>query len=200
MKNYKLTLSILLLFLLTTVTLAQEPKIGDPLPHKNLELTHINGNTYELGELKGENGLLVVFSANKCVAVERWFDRLIAANNVAESKDINVVWINSNQTQRNDGESLDDMRVFAEERNVTYDYLQEDSFLLADALNAQVTPTAFLYDENLKLVYMGVVDDNMMDPSSVKEKYLNDAILQLANGMTIQTPVKMGRGCRIPRS
>lgn len=194
--KYIFTITLLTGFLTSSGQIA----IGDELPHQDLDLTLTDGTVSKLGELRGENGLLIVFSANKCIAVKYWYDRLIESGRLAQDNGINVVWVNSNQTQRSDGESLADMKAFSVEKELPFNYYQEQDFTLADNFKTEVTPTNYLFDRDLKLVYKGIVDDNMMDASKVKEQHLVDALKETIAGKKVKNPVVMGRGCRIPRT
>ncbi len=194
-----LTIVMLVIFGSVMTASAQGIAINDPLPHQDLVLDHIDGKQYKLSDFKRKNGLLIVFAANECVAIERWYDRLIKANDLAEANGINVIWVNSNETQRIEGETMEEMRVFAKENKLKYDYLMEREFVLANAFDAQVTPTCYLFDKDLKLKFMGMPDDNMFDVAEVTETYLADALNAYIKGDEIRTKVAHGRGCRIPR-
>ncbi|OEK01327.1 hypothetical protein BFP97_07270 [Roseivirga sp. 4D4] len=186
--------------LLQPLTEDRTIEIGDPLPMTDLELVHANGEKSELGSLKGEKGILIVFAANECVAVKYWYDRLIETGNKAEQNGIKVLWVNSNKTQREAGESLEEMAQFAREKKLPFDYVIEDNFQLADHFDARVTPTSYLFDQDFKLVYKGIVDNNMTNSDAATEHYLDDAISATVKGGKVPVPVKLGRGCRIPRN
>lgn len=174
-------------------------KIGAQLPHKDIHFEAISGKKISLNDIKKKKGLLIVFAANKCIAVEYWGERLKAMNDYALENNIGVVWINANETQRNEGESLQDMRRFADENNLDVPYVTDNDFLIANSFGVEVTPTSYLFNKNLELVYQGLVDDNMMKPEEVENYYLKDAITALANNKPIETKEIFGRGCRIPR-
>ena len=202
MKSNLLTITLSVLFLIGSAMMAPHSDkiaLGDNLPHEKVKMEDISGKKYSLNNLKKENGLLVVFAANKCVAIKYWGDRLMEAAEYCNDHEIGLVWVNANQTQRSDGESFEDMKKFAIEKNITFPYVVDEDFLLANTFGVEVTPTSYLFDNKGKLVFQGMVDDNMMDASSTKEKYLMDALASMTNNQVVTVPEKFGRGCRIPR-
>lgn len=202
MKN--LASLLILTFCLLNSTFSQEKKsynlhVGEKLEKTNVKLMATNSKKYSLQDLKKKKGLLIIFAANKCIAIKNWQERIIAAGEYANNNDIGVVWINSNETSRNDGESIEDMKAFKEINNISPAYVQDKNFLYADMLGVSVTPTCYLLDANMKIIYQGVVDNNMMDSNNVEKAYLMDALEAFVSGSTIESVETYGRGCRITR-
>ena len=63
--------------------------------------------------------------------------------------------------------------------------------------SASVTPEAFLFDRNGKLVYHGAIDDNHRDPGKVQKRYLKDALDAVAAGKTPAVQESKSMGCGI---
>ena len=51
---------------------AKELDLGSGLPLEDVKMMDINGKKKSLGEVKRENGLLVIFSCNTCPWVNKW--------------------------------------------------------------------------------------------------------------------------------
>ena len=85
------------------------------------------------------------------------------------------------------------------ENGYTMKYVVDENHVLADALGALTTPHVYLFDEDMKLVYKGAIDDNVNDASEVKEHYLQDAIKNLMSGKTIDPNSTRQLGCSIKR-
>ena len=56
---------------------AKELDLGSVLPLEDVKMMDITGKKVSLGEAKGENGLLVIFSCNTCPWVIKWEDRYV---------------------------------------------------------------------------------------------------------------------------
>ena len=174
-------------------------KVGEKFPEIEKKLRATDGNQYSLVDMKKKKGILIVFAANKCIAIDKWKDRLLKNVELAQQNNIGVVWINSNETQRKEGESIEDMKNYKEKIGLKAHYVQDDEFLFANILGVSVTPTSFLLDDKFNIVYQGVVDDNMMDSNNVANHYLKDAITDHIKGERNDNNETYGRGCRIPR-
>lgn len=178
---------------------SEKISIGDSYKNGEVKMKGVSGKEYSLNDLKQKKGLLVVFAANKCIAVKYWGDRLREAADYAMKNEIGVVWVNSNQTQREDGESLAEMVDFSETNNLNFPYVVDEDFLLANEFGVEVTPTSYLFDAEGSLIFQGLVDDNMLDANATNEPYLMNALKANVNSSKVAVPEKFGRGCRIPR-
>ena len=177
----------------------EELKIGQQAPLTNMKMKEISGKLESLQSLKGDGGLLVVFSCNTCPFVIGWEDRYNDLHALATNNHIGMVLINSNEAKRGGDDSLEKMKVHAGEQKYTMPYVVDENHQLADAFGAKATPHVFLFDKDMKLVYKGAIDDNMKDKDSVKEEYLNDALKQLATGKKIKVNESKALGCSIKR-
>jgi len=173
---------------------------GDKLPVSDVAmLSATNGEKYTFEKLKGENGLLVIFSCNTCPFVVAWEDRFPEVNTIAKSNKVGFALVNSNFLKRNDVDSFTEMQKHAGNSNYQWPYLLDDESLVANAFGAQTTPHVFLFDKNLKLVYKGAIDDNYKDKSGVKEFWLKDAMNSLGEGKEVAIKETRNLGCSIKR-
>jgi hypothetical protein len=174
--------------------------IGDKLPKGDLSIqSATNGEKYSLEKVKGENGLLVIFSCNTCPFVMAWEDRFPVVNQIAKSNKVGFALVNSNYMKRGGDDSFSEMQKHAVNSKYQWAYLLDDESLLANAFGAQTTPHVFLFDKNLKLVYKGAIDDNYKDSSAVKEFWLKDALNSLGEGKEIALKETRNLGCGIKR-
>src|SRR5258706_8992295 len=130
-----------ILFALTAVASAQGLGVGATL--ENFSLPDTNGKTQNLNDLKGTKGAVIVFLSAQCPVVKGYHERInqIAAD--YKDKGINVIGINSNAT-----ESLDWVKSNIVEYNYKFPVLIDKDGVLADKLNASVTPETFYLDTN----------------------------------------------------
>ena len=174
-------------------------KIGDKAPLTSGKLIDTNNKETSLANLKKEGGLLVIFSCNTCPFVVAWEDRYNGLNDLATNNKIGMVLVNSNEAKRTGDDSLAKMKAHATKLGYTAPYVLDANHKLADAFGASSTPHAYLFDKDMKLVYVGAIDDNYKDASQVKETYLANAIKNLATGKTISPTQTKAIGCSIKR-
>jgi hypothetical protein len=186
----------------TTETLS----IGAKAPATEIKMADISGNNYSLNDLMKEKGLLVIFSCNGCPFVvgsegsEGWEGRYEEVRSLASSNGIGMALINSNEAKREKGDDLNSMKTRAKEHGFEKcSYLLDENSAVANAFFARTTPHVYLFDNNLKLVYKGAIDDNVDDSKKVKEPYLKEAIKNLAAGKKIKPEETKPVGCSIKR-
>lgn len=173
--------------------------IGSDLPKADLKLKDVSGKEITMKEAKKENGLLVMFSCNTCPYVIKNQTRTIEAGGYAGSLNIGFVVLNSNEAQRGDADSFDEMKSYASNQNYKWNYLVDNNNIVADAFGATRTPECFLFDKNLKLVYHGAIDDNPSDPGAVTRNHLEIAMKEMVGGKEITVKESRSVGCSIKR-
>lgn len=175
-------------------------QIGDKAPKTDIELTNIDGSKVSLDKLKGEKGLLVIYSCNTCPWVIAWEDRYNELYKHASNEGIGFVLVNSNEAKRQGDDSLDEMKNHAKEKGyLDFAYVVDENHVLADAFGATKTPDVFLFDKNMELVYKGAIDDNSKDKNGVEEPYLKNALKAVSAGEKIDPPTTKALGCSIKR-
>ena len=178
-------------------SIAKELNIGSKMPELNHLLNNISGKTLTLGEIKGNNGTLIIFSCNTCPWVIRWEDRYVDIANSYLRKGIGMIAVNSNISRFDSDDSLEAMRIHAKEKKYNFPYAQDPKAKLAHAFGATKTPQIYLFDKNDNLVYRGAIDDNARDPNKVEETYLTDALDLLLAGKQIKKTTSKAIGCSI---
>ena len=78
-------------------------------------------------------------------------------------------------------------------------YVLDQNSAVADAFGAKTTPHVFLFNKDMKLAYKGAIDDNVANPSEVKEKWLHNAITNLVANKPIEPATTRNIGCSIKR-
>ena len=202
-----LLLSVATLALITAMpAFAQEQAIGEKAPMITAPMMGIDGNANTLLDLKGDKGLLVIFSCNTCPFVvgngsktEGWEGRYNGLTELAESLDIGMVLVNSNEAKREGDDSLAAMKEHAKEAGYTMPYVVDEGSKLANACGARTTPHVYLYNSKLELAYRGSIDDNVNRSEEVKERYLHMAMQRMAEGKKIKTTETKAIGCSIKR-
>ncbi|MFI8605702.1 thioredoxin family protein [Cellulophaga baltica] len=174
-------------------------KIGDKAT--DFELKNVDGNLFSLSDIKNAKGYIVVFTCNECPFAKMYEDRLISLHKEYAPKGYSVVAINPNVSATNDRESFEAMQKRAKEKKFPFVYLADTDQKIVPQYGALRTPHVFLLDAQLKVQYIGTIDDNAKNAKDVKVTYIENAIRALENGekpnpnftKSIGCPVKFSR-------
>ncbi|MEO9885483.1 MAG: redoxin domain-containing protein [Balneola sp.] len=203
MKTFKNIVSgLLVAILFTSLGFSQQMKeleIGSKAPMVDKKMKNVSGNEISLQDAAKENGLVVIFSCNTCPWVERWEDRYPMVSNIASENEVGMIALNPNEDYRDRGDGMDDMIKRAKKMNYDFPYTLDKDHEIADAFGATRTPHVYLFNADMKLVYVGAIDDNARDANSVDSFYLKDAIEQMTAGKKVTVPATKSLGCTIKR-
>ncbi len=205
MKN--LVLSLIAIFAVTAVK-AQFPtiEIGDRVPFQSYKMRNVDGQTFSIEDIAGENGALVIFTCNSCPFVvgrgdktEGWEGRYNEIIELANSKGIGSILVNSNSAKRTKEDNISAMKNRARDVEYSVPYVVDEGSKLANGFGARTTPHVFLFDGELDLIYMGAIDDNVDSSEEVEEHYLINAIKRHSEGKKIRKNTTPPLGCSIKR-
>lgn len=187
-------------FLLSFINTNSGNELGlnSPLPMADEKMKDVSGKEVSLNSSKTGKGLLVIFSCNTCPYVKLSESRIKELSDNCIKQGIGCIIINSNEAQRTEEDSFDEMVKYAASQKFTCAYAVDANSKLADAFGATRTPQCFLFN-NKGLVYKGAIDDNVKDPSLVKAHYLQDAIDALAKNEVPKLQETKSIGCTIKR-
>ena len=198
---------VLTIVLVTTISCDSEESgvelkslaIGAKVPMSEIKMKDISGQEVSLKQAFKENGLLVMFSCNTCPAVKANQDRTREISKYALEKNVGVILLNSNEGQRGDEDSFEEMKDYAKDQGYNWSYVVDQKSVLADAFGANRTPECFLFNKQESLVYHGAIDDNPQDQENVKRAHLKEAINEMLNGkeLTVKTSKSVGCGIKI---
>ena len=189
-------ISLILIGCLTILS-AKELDLGSILPLGDIKMADISGKDVSLNDAKGKNGLLVIFSCNACPWVIAWEDRYVELADTYKDKGVGIVAINSNETQFENVDSMEEMQAHAKEQGYNFYYTMDNGSKLASEFGATRTPHIYLFDKKDKLVYRGAIDDNARKPDKVENTYLADAIDNMLAGSAIDPTATKALGCAI---
>ena len=170
-------------------------EFGQPAPGFSLPGT--DGKTYRLEDVRGPNGLLVMFICNHCPYVQAIRDRLIRDARDLKALGIHTAAIMSNDPSDYPEDSFANMKKLATELKFPFPYLYDETQETAKAYGAVCTPDFFGYNKDLKLQYRGRLDESRKEPVPNARRDLFEAMQQVArtgNGPSAQIP---SMGCSI---
>lgn len=190
--------TVLILSLAFKTEVLKELEIGSAIPKSDLKMMDVTGKKISLADVKNENGLLVVFSCNTCPYVKLSEVRIKEIAALAKMNKIGVIIVNSNEAQRDDEDSFDEMVKYSKSQAFDFSYVLDKNSQLANAFGATRTPHIFLFDKK-GLAYRGAIDDNIKDALEAKEHFLKDAIVAVAADKPVKKNSTKSIGCSIKR-
>jgi thiol-disulfide isomerase/thioredoxin len=171
--------------------------LGTTAPNFKLMDT-VDGKTKSLNELKGNKATLIMFICNHCPFVVHVSAQLSLLAKDYLSKGINCIAISSNDVDNypQDGPIL--MKQNAVDNDYVFPYLYDQTQDVAKAYDAACTPDFFLFDNELKLVYTGQLDDSRPGNGlPVTGKDIRAAMDALIKNETVNPEQKPSMGCNI---
>lgn len=197
MKKIALTFA-LMLFAFASALASDGYKIGDIVP--DFSLKNIDNTMVSLSQYKQAKGFIVIFTCNHCPYSKLYEDRIIALDKEFASKGFPVIAINPNDDVSYPDDSFENMKVRAKEKGFTFPYLRDETQEVAKHFGATRTPHVFLLQKvnnQLKLVYIGAIDDNSQEAEKVSEKYVENAIKSIVSGAEVKPETTKAIGCSI---
>ena len=175
-----------------------ELAINAQIPLSEYKMKDVSGTTTTLSNIKTSKGLLVIFSCNTCPYVKLSEKRVKEYTDYCLNNGVGCDLVNSNEAQRNDDDSFDEMVKYYTQQKLRCSYTVDEKSALANAFGAGRTPQCFLFSAT-GLIYKGAIDDNVKDINAVKAYYLKDALSALLKGELPKTQETKSIGCTIKR-
>jgi len=194
----KLVMTILLGLLIIPSVMAQGYDIGDKA--MNFELKNVDGSYVSLDDYKNEKGVIVVFTCNHCPYAQAWENRIIQIHKRFHKKGFPVVAIQPNDPELAPGDSFENMKERAQNKNYPYPYLLDETQEVYRTYGATKTPHVFVLKNqsgDFVVKYIGTIDDNYKNPQAVEKKYLTSAVNALVNGNEPSPAKTRAIGCSI---
>ena len=192
---------ILLTLLVCATLIAAAPAaydLGDTV--SDFKLKNVDGKMVSLDDYKSSKGVIVIFDCNTCPYSRAYNDRIIQLNKKYGPKGFPVIAINANSPDLSPGDSFNEMVSQAKKNGYDFPYLVDETQNVARSFGATNTPHVFvLQNDNasLKVAYIGTIDNNARDASSVTRKYVEDAVDQLLSNKEVTKSKTKAIGCGI---
>ena len=167
--------------------------VGQPAPAFTLT-NAVTGSGISLSSLNaGKQATVIIFISTQCPVSRAYNARYNALANAFAGKGVDVVGINSNET-----EPIAEVADNAKQNKFTFPVLKDPGSAVADAYSANHTPEVFVVDSHGTVVYHGRIDNNM-DPDQVTSHDLVTALDQILAGKTVSPSETKAFGCSIKR-
>ena len=197
MKNMKIIGLLSLMFALSS-GMPLKYQVGDVV--EDFKLKNFDGKMVALSDYKDKKGAIVIFDCNTCPYSKAYNDRIISLNKKYATQGYPVITINANDPQLSPGDSFEEMASQAKRKNYDFPYLVDEAQTVAKAFGATNTPHVFVLQksgEKFQVAYIGTIDNNSRDASSVTKRYVEDAVEALLAGKPVGTPHTKAIGCTI---
>ncbi len=161
-------------------------------------LNVVTGKQCKLESLKGSKGTLIIFMCNHCPYVVHLIDSLVSSAELLESTDINTIAISSNSIHSHPQDGPQEMVELSFNKKFSFPYLYDKTQKIAHAYRAACTPDFYLFDEKMKLVYRGQLDNSRPGNGiPVNGRDLREAMDHILNNRPQHKDQKPSIGCNI---
>ncbi len=196
----RIIFTLTLLGFLSLPILAQTSgyQVGDEAMEFNLQ--NVEGSSVSLDDPEYAKGVIVIFTCNTCPYAVAYQDRMIALHEKYASQGYPVIAINPNDAAVSPGDSFEEMKKRAAEKDFPYSYVYDKSQEVIKAYGGSRTPHVYLLNkENGKFIvkYIGAIDNNHQDASAVTEHYVEDAVDAVIQGEKVALDNTKTIGCSI---
>lgn len=171
--------------------------LNSDAPDFNL-LDTVSNSKKTLSSLKGKKGTVIFFICNHCPFVIHVNNQLVKLANDYLNRGISFIAISSNDVDNYPDDDPKLMSIQAKKENYPFPYLYDESQDIAKAYGAACTPDCYLYNEELKLLYRGQLDDsrpgNGLEVTGSDMRHAIESLLDNKENNSVQKP---SIGCNI---
>ena len=153
---------------------------------KNFKLPGVDGKQYSLDNVKGNNGMLIMFICNHCPYVLAVLDRIVRDAEELQGLGVGVAAISSNDVIAYPEDSFENMIKLSKDNDFSFPYLYDEDQNVAKSFDAVCTPDFFGFNSKNELQYRGRLD------ASRKEAGPKDLRRDLFEAMSLVA--KTGKG------
>ncbi|AFL79846.1 Peroxiredoxin [Aequorivita sublithincola DSM 14238] len=158
----------------------------------------VTNNAVSLKDVRGKKGTVVMFICNHCPFVKHVNDEIVRLCNDYRVIGFGFVAINSNNAIKYPEDSPAEMWRTAQKLSYPFPYLHDETQEVAKAYDAACTPDFYLFDDELKLVYRGQLDDSRPgNRIPVNGRDLREALDNILNNNPQRKDQKPSLGCGI---
>ena len=147
---------------------------------RDFDLPGVDSKRYNLANVRGKNGLLVMFICNHCPYVKSIRERIIRDTRELQQHGINSIAIMSNDPAEYPEDSLANMKLIAQQYRYPFPYVWDESQQIAKDYGAICTPDFFGFNSHLELQYRGRLDASRKEIVADAPRDLFNAMLQVA--------------------
>jgi peroxiredoxin len=156
------------------------------------------GKTRSLAEFRDRKAIVLLFISARCPISNSYAEPLSRMERRFRPRGVQFLAVNSQPD-----ESAREVARHAAEYRLGFPVLKDSGQALADALNAQVTPEAFVVDSQRRVRYRGRIDDayasRTQKRAQATSRDLEEALEAVLAEKEVARPVTEAFGCALPR-
>lgn len=195
---FKYFLTIILALQINNCAVGDEKK-GDNSPDEitkieNFTLPDVGDNLHSLDGFKDSKAIVLMFIATQCPVSNDYNERIAKLSKDYSNKGISFIGINSNKQ-----ESVDEIRDHSKKNKFNFLVLKDNDNIIADKLNASVTPEIYVLNSEFEVLYHGRIDDSRRT-NEVKANDLINALDNILAGEEVIVKKTKAFGCTIKRT
>lgn len=160
---------------------------------KDFTLTDVRGKEHTLSDYADAKAVVIMFIATQCPVSNAYNERMMQIYNDYKEKGIVFLGINSNKQ-----ESVDEIVAHAKENGLAFPVLKDHKNVIADELEASVTPEIYVVNGSREVLYHGRIDDSQRE-AKVSSKDLRSALDEILAGQSVTSAKTKAFGCTIKR-
>jgi len=185
----QLFIALTAVLLLCSILLADDTKkkVND------FTLEDYNGAKHSLTDYKSSKAIVLMFTATQCPVSNGYNGRMVELYKDYSSKDVTFIGINSNKQ-----ENAEEVRNHSKEHGFEFPVLKDWNNVIADKLEASVTPEIYVLNSKLEVLYHGRIDDSQRE-NRVTSKDLRVALDRILAGKSVEVTETKAFGCTIKR-
>jgi len=164
---------------------------------RDFALKGVDGKTWSLADVRGDNGTLIAFICNHCPYVKAAIGRFVDEAKALHAIGIGTIAIMPNDTRAYAEDSFDNMKAFAAKHGFTFPYVIDETQEVARAYAAQCTPDFFGFNAADELQYRGRLDASRTTLVAGARRELYEAMKQVAETGRGPAEQMSSMGCSI---
>lgn len=166
-------------------------------PAIDFKLKGVDEKIYTLNDVRGKNGLLVMFICNHCPYVKSIINKIVTQTKELKNFGINSVAIMANDTNQYEEDSFLNMQKISAAMNFSFPYLIDETQQVAREYGAVCTPDFFGYNKDLLLQYRGRLDSSKDKITKNVNQDLLNAMIEIAKNNKGPSKQIASLGCSI---
>jgi len=160
---------------------------------ENFTLPDYNGKEHSLSDYSNSKATVIIFIATECPVSNAYNSRMEELYKEYSKKDIAFLGINSNKA-----ESAEMIKEHAEENGLSFTILKDKNNVVANEMDATVTPEVYVVNSTLEVLYHGRID-NSKNIDDVTTNDLQKALNEILEDKPVTKNETKAFGCTIKK-
>jgi peroxiredoxin len=160
---------------------------------ENFSLEDYNGKKHSLTDYSSSKVIVLMFISTQCPVSNGYNERMVQLSKDYASLGVTFIGINANKQ-----ETVEDIKKHATDHGFPFPVLKDWKNVIADKLEASVTPEVFVLNKNFEILYHGRIDDSRRE-SEIKSRDLRAALDAVLAGKKVANEETKAFGCSIKR-